>query len=115
MTIHVYVVVLSILVIFSFNEIFIVKQKMRKSQKIENIKRANLLIENLNIQGNDLSSKLLSQHDGPVDEFVVISRGVEMAAAGNNPEMVSNAIYDALKTIKSHGELPSNEMPRMSV
>lgn len=88
---------------------------MRKSQKNENIKRANLLIENLHIQGNDLSSKLLSQHDGPVDEFVVISRGVEMAAAGNNPEMVSNAIYDALKTIKSHGELPSNEMPRLGV
>jgi hypothetical protein len=103
------------LVIFLLNHDIYNKNKMRKSDKIQNIKRVNLLIENLNNQGDDLTSKLLSQNDGPVDEFVVISRGVEMAAAGNNPEMVSNAIYDALNIIKGHGELPSNEMPRIGV
>ena len=63
----------------------------------------------------NIVNTLLSQNDGPVDEFVVISRGVEMAAAGNNPEIISNAIYDALNRIKGHGELPSNEMPRIGV
>lgn len=96
---------------------------MRKISKTDNVKKANIIAESLYKQrnnenfgqDNDIISDLLNQNDGPVDEFVIISRGVKLAASGLNPKEVSNAMYQALKTVKDTGTLGSNEMPRSGV
>jgi hypothetical protein len=65
----------------------------------------------------NIKSILLDQNDGPVDDFVVISRAVSLAAKEpgyNNHnftrEDISNATFEALELLKSvGGRLDSNE------
>lgn len=46
---------------------------------------------------NAATAELLHTCDGPVDNFIIIARGVDLAASGKyTSTVVSNAIYNAL-------------------
>ena len=88
---------------------------MRRIDKKFNLTKANLLAENRYLENKDSSennnilSSILSNHDGPVDDYVAIYRAVVMASNGGDAETIANALHQALEELKSGGEIPSSE------
>lgn len=62
----------------------------------------------------DIQQILLDRNDGPVTEFVAISRAIELVKQSNtSAEAIANALYESLKVIGlEDGRLSSTEFVR---
>jgi hypothetical protein len=60
---------------------------------------------------NEIVSDLLDTNDGPITDYTVIARAIELVKANNTTgEDVGNALYEALNVLKEHGgRIASNE------
>lgn len=58
----------------------------------------------------EIYNDLISQSDGPVTKFVVVSRAIEIALTQEYDAVtISNALMDAMDYIDDNGSLPTNE------
>ena len=97
------------------------KTKKVDSNKLKNIVRT--LIKESLLSENDsfdekiekiIEDELMHGHDGPVTEFVIISRAVDLALNNSYSyelsELYSNALIEALQKIKKRGgHIPTGE------
>jgi hypothetical protein len=87
-------------------EEFVCSECLQEKAPIYQTKNKTMTVE-------QLKSDYLDSTDGPVDEFVVLSRGVRSAYNREaDAETISNALAEALQTIMTDGTIPSNEFSR---
>src|SRR5690242_6279300 len=64
------------------------------------------------LEENNLKKEIAHQTDGPVTDFVAISRAIELAYNQKaQPSEIANALSEVLEDIKGGGTIPSNEFP----
>jgi hypothetical protein len=62
-------------------------------------------------EGERAFNDIMDRYDGPVTEFVVISRAIELAtkAGPSKADLYANVLQDALDIIRKYGDLSSLE------
>lgn len=71
----------------------------------QSIKENKFNYQHFGQEGEDAYERIMDRYNGPVSEFVVISRAIELAAnAGpSKTKLYANALLDALDTLKKNG------------